>query len=174
MPRIETRTIQPRKQRRKRTQREQERDLNQYRRKQARKARQERIQTYRADGITRCSNCPPISFCADCARINNARIYAGLIRPKEDPRPSPNNMLNPWPDRSIKSRPRTPETKGTFKVVSINIEALGGGWYLGQALLAGKPVYGRKFRSRDEARRYAVNSMVDIREGLRFEELLDD
>jgi hypothetical protein len=55
----------------------------------------------------------------------------------------------------------------------MDVKPLGGGWYLGQAYLGLECVYERKFRSRDDARRYAVNSMVDIKDGLRFEALIN-
>jgi hypothetical protein len=58
------------------------------------------------------------------------------------------------------------------EIVSIDVKPLGGGWYEGSASLGLETIYVRKFRSAKEARRYAVNSMVDIRDGLRFEALV--
>lgn len=184
MPRIETRTVKIAKtahhrgrkatrNERAQSKAEQEaRFFNRFKRLEARKARAQQQITTRSDGVTRCSKCPPRHCCDSCARINKARQQAGLIRPKGSPEPHPNNCMRCIPDKSIKSRPRTPEATGTFEVLSIDVVPLGGGWYLGQAFLGRECVYERKFRSRDKARQYAVNSMVDIREGLRFEQLL--
>lgn len=173
MPRIETRTIKAPKPATRRSKAAQERkDLADYRKDQKRRERAHKQLTIRSDGVTRCPKCQPLRCCDSCARINKARQQAGLIRPKGSPEPHPNNCMRCIPDKSIKSRPRTPETTGTFEVLSIDVVPLGGGWYLGQAFLGRECVYERKFRSRDKARQYAVNSMVDIREGLRFEQLL--
>ena len=151
-------------------QREQEqRTFDRWKRAEARKARAEKQLTIRSDGVTRCSKCPPTHCCDSCARINKARQHAGLIRPKGSPEPHPNNILWRLPDKGIKPIPPLREPKGSYEVISIEVIALGGGWYLGQALLGRKVIYERKYRSRDAARHYAVNSMVDIREGLRFE-----
>lgn len=146
-----------------------------HKRREARKARAVRQSTTRSDGVTRCSKCGPIAFCVDCARINHQRQLAGLIRPKDDPRPHPNNCLPciPRSDSYVGARPYKVPSAAASEVTSINVQHLGGGWYLGQALLANEPVYERKFRSAAAARAYAIKSLVDIKEGLRFEALLD-
>jgi hypothetical protein len=149
-------------------------ELGSYRRQQERQARAIKQLTIRSDGVTRCSKCPPKHCCPDCARINNARQVAGLIRPRGDPRPHPNNCMPciPRSQSYLGHKPDRPTT-GCSEVVSIDVKPLGGGWYEGSASLGLETIYAAKFRSSDAARRYAVNSMVNIREGLRFEALLN-
>lgn len=151
------------------------RRLNEWRKLEARRERAQKALTFRSDGVMRCSKCPPKHCCADCARINNARQQAGLIRPKGDPHPHPNNCMPciPRSDGYLGHKPDRPTTGSCSQIVSIDVKALGGGWYLGQAYLGVQCIYERKFRSRDAARRYAVNSMVDIKDGLKFERLLN-
>lgn len=145
-----------------------------HQRREARLARAKRQTTTRSDGVTRCSKCPPKTCCADCARINNARQVAGLIRPKGSPEPHPNNCVPciPHGNKYVGQRP-VKHSQPSYEIVSIEVKPLGGGWYLGQAYLGTDCIYERKFRSADAARRYAVNSMVDIREGLKMEALLN-
>lgn len=141
-----------------------------YQRQQRRAERAHRQFTERSDGVTRCSKCPPRSCCPTCAQINRARQQAGLIRPRGSPEPHPNNCYQPCiPAAHIKPTQPIKTPVGCSTIISIDVTFLGGGWWLGQALLGRDVIYERKFRSRDAARRYAVNSMVDIREGLRFE-----
>jgi hypothetical protein len=127
----------------------------------------------RSDGVTRCSKCPPRHCCPDCARINNARQQAGLIRPRGSPEPHPNNCVPCIPAKQgyQGGRPYKVPQRGC-DVLSIEVVPLGGGWYEGQALLGLDIVYRAKHRSPAEARRYAVNSMVCIRQGLDFERTL--
>lgn len=151
------------------------RRLTEWRKREAKRERAAKAVTYRSDGVMRCSKCPPLHCCADCARINNARQVAGLIHPKGDHRPHPNNCM-PCIPRShsyLGAKPVIYPAPRPSEVISIEVVPLGGGWYEGQALLGLEVIYQRKFRSRDAARRYAVDSMVCIREGLKFEALLN-
>jgi hypothetical protein len=147
-----------------------------HKRREARKARAQRQVTVRSDGVTRCSKCPPKHCCPECARINNARQVAGLIRPKGDPRPHPNNCMPCIPrlNKYMGHRPEPAVKRPSCEIVSIDVTPLGGGWYEGSASLGLETIYAKKFRSRDAAHRYAVDSMVAIREGLRFEQMLLD
>jgi hypothetical protein len=144
-----------------------------HKRREARAARSQRAYSYRSDGVMRCSKCPPKHCCAECAIINNARQVAGLIRPKGDPRPHPNNCMPciPHGEKYLGQRPFHVK-QPSCEIVSIDVKPLGGGWYEGSASLGLTTVYAKKFRSHDAARRYAVDSMIDIREGLRFEQLV--
>jgi hypothetical protein len=149
------------------------RRLTEWRKREDRRARATKQLTIRSDGVTRCSKCSH-GFCEDCARINKARQQAGLIRPYGSPEPHPNNCMPciPHAQHYIGGVPiKLANAPG--QIVSIEVKPLGGGWYLGQAYLGLECIYERKFRSRDEARRYAVNSMVDIKDGLKFEALLN-
>jgi hypothetical protein len=149
-------------------------ELASYRRRQMMQSRATKQLTVRSDGVTRCSKCPPKHCCPDCARINNARQVAGLIRPRGDPHPHPNNCLPciPRSQSYVGQRPmKVPNAPS--EIVSIDVKPLGGGWYEGSASLGLETVYAAKFRSSDAARRYAVNSMVSIRDGLRFEALVN-
>jgi hypothetical protein len=150
------------------------REFEAHKRREALRSRAQKQLTIRSDGVTRCSKCPPKHCCPDCARINSARQHAGLIRPKGSPEPHPNNCLPciPRSQHYIGGIPiKIANVPGP--IVSMDVKPLGGGWYLGQAYLGLECVYERKFRSRDDARRYAVNSMVDIKDGLRFEALIN-
>jgi hypothetical protein len=151
------------------------RPLATHRRKTQRSENAIKARTHRSDGVTRCSKCPPTSCCPTCAQINNARQIAGLIRPKGSPEPHPNNCMPciPHTPGYAGQRPLPNTRRPGGEIVSMDIKPLGGGWFLGAASLGLVTVYERKFRSRDKAREYAVNSMVAIKEGLRFEQLIN-
>lgn len=172
MAKIETRAIRCRNGKTKASRAQEAKALDQYRKREARRERAYRQLTVRSDGVTRCSKCPPLRCCPECAKLNNARQQAGLIRPRGDPRPHPNNCLIPVVHGPHKGGRPLKVANRPSEIISIDVKPLGGGWYLGMALLGLDVVYERKFRSRDDARRYAVNSMVAIREGLAFEALL--
>jgi hypothetical protein len=145
-----------------------------HKRREARLQRAQKQLTIRSDGVTRCSKCPPKTFCDDCGRINKARQQAGLIRPHGSPEPHPNNCMPciPHAQHYIGGVPiKLKNAPGA--IVSMEVKPLGGGWYEGQAYLGLECIYARKFRSRAKAREYAVNSMVDIKDGLKFEVLLN-
>jgi hypothetical protein len=177
MSQITTRTIRAPKKRRKGTvsakaSRQQEQQaFNAYQRREAMRKRAERQFTVRSDGVTRCSKCPPKHCCPECARINNGRQIAGLIRPRGSPEPHSNNCMPCIPREQgyMGNKPDGYHPRG-YEIVSIEVTPLGGGWYLGQAFLGLEAIYERKFRNREAARDYAMRSMVDIREGLRFEQ----
>jgi hypothetical protein len=171
MPKIITSTIRTTKPRRKPRPTN---ELAAYQRHEARKARAERQHTIRSDGVTRCSKCPPLSCCPTCARINNARQIAGLISPRGDPAPHPNNCLP--------CIPHTPHYQGSkplkidpkhYEVVSLDITPLGAGWFRSAALLGGDEIYVKKVRTRAAAEEFARTSMLCIRQGLAFERELN-
>lgn len=176
MPKIETRVIalQTRTGRRNQTSVGTS-HINAFKRSQALETR-ERHTTTHFGGVTRCSRCPPRHCCEDCARINNARQIAGLIRPPGDPRPSPDNIINP----TVVGKYRGPGYHRRYKdtsqpVVTAFVEKLGRGWRRGVATLNGKRVYvGKPMQSHDAAWEWAGNSAKLIKLGLRFESDLED
>lgn len=127
---------------------------------------------YYAEGVTRCSRCPPASFCDACMAVNKGRIQCGLIRPRDADVDHKNNCLYATP----LGKGRVPDkliNRGG-PVVTAHLRQLGGGWRQGLASLDGEVIYeGAKTRSMDEAWAFARSSADQIREGLRFEALLD-
>jgi hypothetical protein len=131
----------------------------------------ERTYTTHAGGVTRCSACPPKHCCDDCARINNARQIAGLIRPPGDPRPSPDNIIHP----TVVGKYRGPTIQRRFKtaaqpVVTAFVEPISRGWRRGVATLNGKRIHvGPKVQSIDAAWAFATTSARNIKLALAYE-----
>jgi hypothetical protein len=131
----------------------------------------ERTYTTHCGGVTRCSRCPPKRCCDDCARINNARQMAGLIRPSGDPRPSPDNIIHP----TVVGKYRGPSIQRRYKdlpqpVVTAFVEPLGKGWRRGVATLNGRRIYvGKPMRTIEQAFAYATQCQRLIKMGLEFE-----
>lgn len=135
-----------------------------------------RHETTHFGGVTRCSKCPPKHCCPECARINNARQIAGLIRPPGDERPSPDNIINP----TVVGKYRGPGFHRRYKdvsqpIVGSFVEKVSRGWRRGVATLNGARIHvGPKVQSQDEAWAYATNSAKLIKLGLQFESELAD
>jgi hypothetical protein len=150
--------------------REEQQNLEGYRRRQRKQQRSERQHTYRSDGVTRCSRCPPTSCCNYCAGLNNARQQAGLIRPRGDPTPHPNNRLIPVVSGTLKGGRPLRLKHIPYPVIAAYVRPLGGGWRVGVASLDGKEVYVSKpMRSVVEAMTYANERKALIRIGLEYE-----
>lgn len=124
-------------------------------------------------GPTRCTRCPPKSFCDECGRINKARQHAGLIRPAGDPRPSTDNIYNPAVVGRYKPMGSTAYRQTPGVVVTGFVERLGGGWRRGVVTINGKRMYeGKPTRDNDEAWSYAADRQNMVKISLRFESAL--
>lgn len=138
----------------------------------SREAKKQMHLRYHEEGVTRCSRCPPASFCDACMGVNKARIQCGLIRPRDANVDHKNNCLYATP----MGRGRVPDkliNRGG-SVVTAHLRQLGGGWRQGLASLDGEVIYeGAKTRSMDDAWAFAKRSAAQIKEGLRFEALLN-
>lgn len=146
------------------------RDPNHYR--AAKDARSRLLRVYADENVARCHRCPPQSFCSTCGPLNKARIQLGLIRPKhtEDHR---NNILYAIPIVH-KGKVGTPTRNIPGQVVTASIRQLGAGWRQGIATLNGEVIYeGPKTRDQAAAWAYANASKEAIKEGLRFEMVLN-
>lgn len=127
---------------------------------------------YAAEDIVRCHRCPQGTFCDTCGGLNRARITMGMVRPRyqEDHK---NNILYAIPiQKKGKIRSVSPTVPGA--VVTACIVQLGGGWRRGVASLDGNAVYeGPPTRSMADAWAYANDHKEAIKDGLRFERMLE-
>lgn len=133
--------------------------------------RRHELQARYPGGPTRCTRCPPTTFCETCARINRARHHAGLLRPTNDPHPSPDNAIHPI----VVGKYRGPTFERRLKdlsqpVVTAFIEHFGGSWVRGIVSLNGKRIYvGRKTQSLSKAWDFAHRSARLVKLGLQYE-----
>lgn len=148
--------------------REEQEDTHAYA-KRLKAEERDRLHITHVGQITRCSKCPPKHCCPTCARINNARQRAGLLRPSGDPRPSPSNtMYVCLQDPHYRGARLVKFDNKPAPVVTAYIKHLGGGWRKGAAMLNGKDIYvqPKATRSMDEAWDYAGECAKLIKWGL--------
>lgn len=148
-------------------------NMDAYRRRLIREEQERRAKVYTSDVPTRCSRCPPTGSCETCAGINMARITTGLLVPKEDPTPHPNNCLlviNEGPYRGgFTRKPQKPLGKAA-PIVAVRVTR-SHGWFRGHAALNGKDVWvqPKATRNEDEAWAYAGEKADFIRMGLEYD-----
>jgi hypothetical protein len=150
-------------------------NLVEYRRRLVKEENERRAKIYTSDVPTRCSECPPAGSCETCAGINMARITTGLLKPKEDPTPHPNNcmlVINEGPYRGGFTRKPQERFGKAAAIVAVRLKRSGNGWMRGVASLNGKDVWvqPKATRNEDEAWDFATEKAEYIRIGLDYEQ----
>jgi hypothetical protein len=125
---------------------------------------------YARNQITRCTNCPPTSCCDTCAKINNGRIIAGLIKPIGADIDHANNAMVPLVEGKYRGARRLMNKGVRTPVVTAYLKRTKNGWYRGAAMLNHNDIYvGEATRDKAAAWAFAAQGASAIKAGLEYE-----